>query len=268
MKNIPNVLTIAGSDSSGGAGIQADIKTFSALNVYGSSVLTNITSQNTKGVQSIFSLPAQVVQDQLKATLSDIKFDAIKIGMLYSESIINVVAEYLSRHPDVPIILDPILISSSGMPLLESSAKQALISNIFPLATLITPNLPESDDLLITSPKFDLHWPAEKKACTLSKMYNCDILVKGGHGQGDILVDHLCTEGILHSFSHKRIRTNNTHGTGCTLSSAIAAYKAKDCNTLKSVKLGIQFTDKSIEMSKLLSVGEGYGPVNQIHHDI
>ncbi len=264
MNSTPNVLTIAGSDSSGGAGIQADIKTFTALKVYGASVVTNVTAQNSQGVRSTYALPVEVVSAQLKAVLSDIHFAAIKIGMLYSNKIINMVATSLKHYQHIPIIVDPILVSSSGTEMLETQARATLINEILPLATLITPNLPESDILL----KYKSHeanlLTAKQKASKLNKLFDCDILVKGGHGCGTILTDYLVTGDQNFAFSHQKTDTPNTHGTGCTLSSSIASYLALGLNMENAVKFAIDFTDQCIAHSNLLTTGKGYGPINHL----
>ncbi|KZY37793.1 MULTISPECIES: bifunctional hydroxymethylpyrimidine kinase/phosphomethylpyrimidine kinase [unclassified Oleiphilus] len=264
MKYTPNVLTIAGSDSSGGAGIQADIKTFTALNVYGASVITNVTAQNSKGVKATYPLPAKVVKDQLQTVISDINFKAIKIGMLYSSEIINEVVECLSNNTSTPIVIDPVLTSSSGVMLLEEAARTALVENLFPLATLITPNLMEANYLLQFKGKDTENLCTQNKALLLSELFACSVLLKGGHVNGEIVTDYLQTNKAMNSFSHKRIATNNTHGTGCTLSSAIAANLAKQPDLFIAVKEGISFTESCIQNADGLQVGNGYGPINQL----
>lgn len=264
MSKQPNILTIAGSDSSGGAGIQADIRTATALNVYAASVITNITAQNSRGVQSVHPLSAEVVNAQLEAVLSDIQFDAIKIGMLYSKEIIDAVSYALQKFRCNNIVIDPVMISSSGTSLLDDSAKRALINSIFPLSTVVTPNLPEADDLL-KSVNIDAKTiTPEEKAILLNRYYKCAFLVKGGHGEHPVLTDYLYFNASIHSYAHKKTITQNTHGTGCTLSSAICAYLARGYELPKATELAINFTGTCIKKADLLNVGKLYGPVNQM----
>jgi hydroxymethylpyrimidine kinase/phosphomethylpyrimidine kinase len=265
MQTTPNVLTIAGSDSSGGAGIQADIKTFTALNVYGASVITNITAQNTQGVLAIQPLSPSIVEQQLQAIISDIDLKAIKIGMLYDNDIILSIAKLLKPlSSEIPIVVDPVLISSSGTPLLKTEAQQSLENEIFSIAHLITPNLPEADRLLLLDEKQSTEISAQQKAHLLHEKYHCNVLVKGGHGTDEVLTDHLVSSSSYNTYTHNKINTNNTHGTGCTLSSAVAAYLAKGIDIVESVQRAFIFTERAIEGSSLLNVGKSYGPVNHL----
>jgi hydroxymethylpyrimidine/phosphomethylpyrimidine kinase len=264
MNNIPNVLTIAGSDSSSGAGVQADIKTFTALKVYGTCVITNITAQNSLGVHAVFPIPPVTVTKQLEAVIEDIELEAIKIGMLYDAQIIESVSRILKNLKGIRIIVDPVLISSSGTKLLQDSAKIALIEQIFPLADLITPNLPETDNLLEYFDVFDNTLSAKQKASQLQQALGIDILVKGGHGEGNHLTDYLATGADIYEFSHPKIETQHTHGTGCTLSSAISSFLARGYSMKEAVEAACEFTTQCIRSASLLNVGKSYGPVNHL----
>lgn len=268
MINIPNVLTIAGSDSSGGAGIQADIKTLTALNVYGASVITNITAQNSHGVSAVHTLPIKVVEQQLDAVLGDIQFQAIKIGMLYNAEIIELVCDRLSQYQCKHLVVDPLLISTSGHSLLNKDAIELLSSQLLPLASLITPNLPEAARLLSLTNQPSTTDP-ENNTRSLAKAYQCSVLLKGGHSQDRYLTDYLCKytayeKEEIFKYSHRRLRTNNTHGTGCTLSSAVAAYLAKGYTLDKAVEDAISYLYHTIQHADQLNVGDGYGPVNHL----
>lgn len=268
MTHKKNVLTIAGSDSSGGAGIQADLKTFEALNVYGASVITSVTAQNTLGVQSVYDLPAKFIAQQLESVFSDIEISAVKIGMLKRTDFINVIHNMLESQPNLKIVLDPVMVSTSGHSLIDEDAKKALAEQLFPLTDLITPNIPEAAVLIDQ----DASWVEHnlELACTkLFEKYNLKaILLKGGHMQGDHCLDMLAikNEQTLtihnHLFNYKKIDTQNTHGTGCSLSSAIAAYLAQGKKLEDAVKLAGLFLQKALLNAKLQNVGHGHGPVN------
>ena len=274
-----NVLTIAGSDSSGGAGIQADLKTFEALNTYGASVITSITAQNTLGVQAVYDLPAEMISKQLNSVFSDITFSAIKIGMLKNQSFIKIIADKLkSLSPNI-IILDPVMVSTSGHSLLDDDAIFSLTDQLFPLADLITPNIPEAAALLGK----EKSWVENNlnAACNqLLETYSLKaVLLKGGHLTGDVCVDTLAwtaefngqhtkanNEGSLQyrTFNYTKISTKNTHGTGCTLSSAIAAFMAQGEPLEKAVMNAGEFLQAALRTANLQNVGSGNGPVN--HH--
>jgi hydroxymethylpyrimidine/phosphomethylpyrimidine kinase len=269
MNHKKNVLTIAGSDSSGGAGIQADLKTFEALNTYGASVITSITAQNTLGVQAVYDLPADFVAQQLDSVFSDIEFSAIKIGMLKNQSLINTIADKLKQNKTELIILDPVMVSTSGHSLLDKDAMLSLTSQLFPLAHLITPNIPEAAALLDT----EQHWVEEnlQQACTmLIETYSLKaVLLKGGHLSGDYCLDTLASRSNKGSieystYKHTKIKTQNTHGTGCSLSSAIAAFMARGESLEKAVSSASKFLQAALRTSDLQNVGTGNGPVN--HH--
>ncbi len=255
----PIALTIAGSDSCGGAGIQADLKTFFAMDVYGASVITAITAQNTLGVQSVYPLPDNVMTAQLQAVLSDISFHAIKIGMLANRDSILAVAAALRGFstPLPPVILDPVLVSSSGKLLLDVDARVTLVEELFPLAALITPNLPEAALLLGISEVTD----AEDAARELLKTGPVAVLIKGGHSDKDLITDTLVkSSGAVYRYTHGRMDCPDTHGTGCTLSAAIAAKVARKYSMETAVEESIEWLLEAIGAG--WSPGHGPGPVN------
>lgn len=260
----PIALTIAGSDSGGGAGIQADLKTFSALGVYGASVIAAITAQNTVSVSAIHTVPTTMVKAQLDAVLSDLDVKAIKIGMLSSVEVIEVVSQVLADHPNIPVVLDPVMVAKSGDALLRPDALQALQSLLVPKAHVITPNLPEAALLLATDEATsgnELNAQAE----LLMQLGAHAVLLKGGHLEGDMVVDVLRSAEHHESFSHARIVTRNTHGTGCTLSAAIAAGLASGGTLVQSVAAAETYLHQAIQAADTLSVGSGHGPVHHFH---
>jgi len=276
ISKVPNVLTIAGSDSGGGAGIQADLKTFSALNVYGLSVITALTAQNTKGVSAVETASAEIVSKQLTAVFDDIDIAAVKIGMLGDAKIIDVVSEKLASYKPKWLVLDPVMIATSGDYLLEKEAVKTLTSSLFPLATLITPNLHEAQALLKDKEKnreelnenLMLKQSVSKTtmletARELSTSYSCAVLLKGGHANetSNESNDLLYMDGEHHWFKGQRVATNNTHGTGCTLASAIAAYLALGHPIISAIKEAKDYIQLAIEKSDELNVGKGNGPV-------
>ncbi|NLG12842.1 MAG: bifunctional hydroxymethylpyrimidine kinase/phosphomethylpyrimidine kinase [Lentisphaerae bacterium] len=256
-------LTIAGSDSSGGAGIQADLKTMCAHKVYGMSVITALTAQNTLGVQGIHTPPAAFIRTQIDSVFNDIRPDAVKIGMLSNADAINTVAEALSFYKPAVIILDPVMVSTSHHRLLEQEAEEALIAKLLPLATIITPNLPEAAVLakLPTPTNRDEMLAAAKKLTTLT---NAAILVKGGHLEDDCSDDLLLYEGEQRWYETKRINTSNTHGTGCTLSSAIACNMAFGYEIPIAVKKAKDYITGALQNDPKL--GHGNGPLNHIYN--
>jgi hydroxymethylpyrimidine/phosphomethylpyrimidine kinase len=260
----PIALTIAGSDSSGGAGIQADLKTFSALGVYGASVITAVTAQNTLGVAGIHEIPPEFVAAQLDAVLSDLAIDAVKIGMLARADIIEAVARGLDRHRARNIVLDPVMIASSGDRLLCADAGDALRRELIPRALVITPNLPEAAALLDTPVAKD---EAEMQAQgeRLRAAGANAVLIKGGHAQGAESVDLLVEQAHVTRFASRRVATHNTHGTGCTLSSAIAAGLAKGLALPDAVRAAKTYVTAAITAADDLSVGKGRGPVHHFH---
>ncbi len=264
-KSYPIVLTIAGSDSSGGAGIQADLKTFSALGVYGATAITAITAQNTQGVHAQFSLPAQMVYDQIMAVVEDISPSVIKIGMLSNVEIANTVADALERY-SLPVILDPVMVSSSGHRLLSIEAQEVIKQRLLPMATLITPNIPEMEALTELPLK-----SLEQKSAAAQYLIDRGaqaILLKGGHEEGDAKRDILYKktgDGITVSyFTSPTIQTQNIHGTGCTLSAAIAAFMARGGSLEEAVGAAKEYITKAIRAGADIFVGHGRGPVNHL----
>lgn len=262
------VLTIAGSDSGGGAGIQADIKTISALGCYAASVITAVTAQNTLGVQAVHPVPPEIVSAQIKAVLDDIGADAIKIGMLFSADTIHAVATTLNYT--TPVVLDPVMVSTSGHRLMEEDAIEALTTELFPLATLITPNIPEAE-VLLGEKITDLSSAAKQ----LAERYKVSVLLKAGHQAPysptplppyaqhqltDILYNY--KEAHAYAYPHPRVDTRNTHGTGCTLSSAIASELAKGNKLSEAIGLATQYLERALESGKNQEIGHGFGPVD------
>jgi hydroxymethylpyrimidine/phosphomethylpyrimidine kinase len=254
-------LTIAGSDSGGGAGIQADLKTFSALGVYGASVITAVTAQNTRTVTAIQEIDTAVISAQIDAVLDDLTVNALKIGMLSSPEIIRAVSAQLQDF-NGPIVLDPVMVAKSGDTLLQPEAVSALIKNLLPMATLLTPNLPEAA-ILLDQPEADNPDTMQSQGETLLALGPKAVLMKGGHAKGSICTDLLVTPTGTVTFNAPRIVTQNTHGTGCTLSSAIAANLAKGCDLENSVSAAHSYLQGAIAASDGLDIGSGHGPV---HH--
>ena len=262
-KHYHRVLTIAGSDSGGGAGIQADLKTIAANHCYGMSVITALTAQNTLGVSAIHAVPVDFVAAQMDAVLSDIGADAVKIGMLFSPELIRTVADGLRRHGAKNIVLDPVMVAQSGDKLLQDEAVAAIKEHLIPLADLITPNLPEASVLLdreITS-EADL----SAAATDLAAMGAGNVLIKGGHLESENSDDclYLGDEQRLVTLAGERVVTRNNHGTGCTLSSAIAAYLARGEDMETAVRLGKDYITGAIQAGAAYEIGRGNGPV---HH--
>jgi hydroxymethylpyrimidine/phosphomethylpyrimidine kinase len=259
----PIALTIAGSDSSGGAGIQADLKTFAALGVYGASVITAVTAQNTRGVRGVHPIPPQIVLEQMRALAEDLEVGAIKIGMLANRAVIEAVAEGLGRFPGIPVVLDPVIAAASGDPLLEADAIDALRSRLFPLATLITPNLAEAAALLHASPARSEEEMAEQGMRL--KAFVAAVLVKGGHAGGETAIDILVAEGKPVRFAAPRCPTENTHGSGCTLSAAIAAGLAKGEALPNAIEHAKAYVTDAILAADAVKVGRGRGPLHHFH---
>jgi len=257
-------LTIAGSDSSGGAGIQADLKTFSALNVYGASVITALTAQNTLGVEAVHVVPAEFVLKQIEAVARDLKVDAVKIGMLATSAVIEAVAEGLKAFARVPVVLDPVMVAASGDALLDDDAVETLRSVLLPRAALITPNLPEAAKLLGRGEaKNEREMFAQAKA--LRGLGAQAVLIKGGHAVGANAVDVLVDEEGELRLEAPRLKTGNTHGTGCTLSSAIAAELAKGASLRQAVGRAKAYVTAAIAAANELHIGKGRGPVHHFH---
>lgn len=258
---IKRVLTIAGSDSSGGAGIQADLKTFSALECYGLSVITAVTAQNTTEVRSIHEIPPTEIENQLEAVLEDISIDAVKTGMLANAPIIEAVATILKKYQVPNIVVDPVMISTSGASLLREDAVEVLKHHLLPLATIITPNIPEA--AVLTGIAIEGYTDVRN---TLELLYNLGspfVLLKGGHLDSPDATDYLFDGHVERTYSTRRIDTQNTHGTGCTYAAAIAAYLAQGCAMPETVRLAKNYLTGAIEGSKYLNIGRGFGP---LHH--
>lgn len=260
-------LTIAGSDSGGGAGIQADLKTFSALGAYGASVITALTAQNTHEVRAILDVPPMFIADQLNTVLDDLQVDAIKIGMLSRPEIIATIAKVLRERAPANIVLDPVMVAKSGDKLLADDAVEALRSELLPLATLVTPNLPEAAVLLGTN-EADSEQAMREQARALLQLGPQAVLIKGGHLQdasGDSSADLLLDATHEHWLPARRIVTRNTHGTGCTLSSAITAGLARGLALEVAVEQAKVFVTEAIAAADRLQVGRGHGPTHHFH---
>ena len=283
-KRQPVALTIAGSDPSAGAGIQQDLKTMHALGVYGATIITALTSQNTLGVQQVMNVPAAVVASQLDSVLSDQHVCAVKIGMIpngeTAHSIATRLLDYRQLVPELKVVYDPVMVSTSGRRLMADDCLDTVVSELFPLCTLVTPNLAEADVLLqaygdraaghastSNTPRFStsrLHSsPTTAEVCgTLSQKFGCSLLVKGGHGEGDTLTDSLfLPNGNRHDYTNQRIATTNLHGTGCTLSSAIASFLLQGDGLEQAVARAEAFVHQAIVKGEKARIGRGNGPL-------
>ena len=264
-KTYQKVLTIAGSDSGGGAGIQADLKTISAIGCYGMSVITALTAQNTKGVTGIHAVPPSFAEEQMEAVFTDIGADAVKIGMLYSAELIKVVARQLKKHNADKIVLDPVMVAQSGDKLLQDDAIEAIKEHLMPLAEIVTPNLPEAKVLLGR----ELQGTEEMQdaARDLASYNSKNILIKGGHLNDDNSTDflYLTREDRFVVLKGDRIKTRNNHGTGCTMSSAIASYLAKGHNIESAVRKAKRFITEAIRAGSKYKLGHGHGPVHHFY---
>ncbi len=256
------VLSIAGSDCSGGAGIQADIKTFSALGCYAASIVTAVTVQNTLGVKKVYPVPAQIVREQIQAVAEDMPIDALKIGMVTDERTVAVIADFLSGDC-IPAIFDPVLVSSSGHPLARPEAVHVMRDRLIPRCALVTPNLPEAE-MLSGLPVRDMEDMVNAGRHILA--CGCQsALIKGGHLAGDDMTDILVcgnTPEDIHRYHSAKINSTNTHGTGCTLSSAIAAYIGRGFSLPEAVGLGKKYLTEALSSGKDVAVGKGHGPLN------
>jgi len=257
-------VTIAGSDSGGGAGIQADLKTFSALGVYGASVIAALTAQNTKGVTDIHDVPADFVTAQIDAVFSDLAVDAVKIGMLARAPVIKAVAGGLARWNQSAIVLDPVMVATSGDRLLAPDAIDVLKRLLIPRALLITPNLPEAAALL-DAPVARSETEMRRQGERLLSLGAKAVLMKGGHDTGPEAADLLIEASGETRFATGRVATKNTHGTGCTLSSAIAAGLAKRLSLAEAVREAKAYVTAAIAAADTLSIGSGHGPVHHFH---
>ena len=261
---IPIALTIAGSDSSAGAGIQADLKTFAAFGVYGASVITALTAQNTKGVTGIHQVPADFVTAQIDAVFGDLDVKVVKIGMVSQPAVIEAIVAGLDRWSPRHVVLDPVMVATSGDRLLAPDAIEALRLKLVPRAVLITPNLPEAAALLdeqIASSESQI----ESQGKRLLAMGCGAVLIKGGHGKGPESIDYLVREAGVVALPAPRIATKNTHGTGCSLSSAIAAGLAKGDDLETAVRHAKTWISAAIAAADRLEVGHGHGPIHHFH---
>ncbi len=256
------VLTIAGSDSGGGAGIQADLKTFQALGVYGGSVVTAVTAQDTRGVRAVHLVPEDVIAAQLDAVLDDIAWDAVKTGMLATPGVVRVVAARLTARPDLPVVVDPVMVSKSGHDLLDPNAREVLVRELFPRALVVTPNAHEASALVGFPVRTEED--ARRAAVVLRGMGARNVVVKGGHVglDTDTCVDILYDGDKHYEYIGKRYRTDHLHGTGCTFASAVAAGLARGLPVAEAVGLARAFLDAAIAGADLLQVGRGHGPVD------
>lgn len=258
-------LTIAGSDSSGGAGIQADLKTFSALGVYGASAIVALTAQNTMGVAAIHDVPPDFVTAQIDAVMDDLDVGAVKIGMVSQAASIEAIADALDRRRPRAVVVDPVMVASSGARLLAQDAVEALKRRLLPLALVLTPNLPEAAELTGTPLAQDEDAMAAQGRA-LQSLGARAVLVKGGHGEGrdsvDLLIGH---DGSTRRFASPRHPTRNTHGTGCSLSSAIAAGLARGLDLAAAVEAAKDYVTEAIRAADALRVGRGFGPIHHFH---
>ena len=255
----PSALIIAGSDSGAGAGMQADLKTFTAYKIYAATVITAITAQNTLGVDEVFNIPLSSIEAQLKSVSKDLKISLIKIGMLSNKNIIDLISNCLEKYfPNIPVILDPVMVAKGGHLLLSTDAIETLKKKLFPKSYLITPNLPEAEKIInteITNSK-----DMEKHIQEFYKMNVKNVLLKGGHLNSKKIIDILQTDSKVYKFISSKIDSQNTHGTGCTLASAIACNLFKGFNLYDSVKNARAFVIKGIKSSKV--IGRGHSPLN------
>ncbi|UPK02035.1 bifunctional hydroxymethylpyrimidine kinase/phosphomethylpyrimidine kinase [Bradyrhizobium sp. 170] len=260
----PIALTIAGSDSSGGAGIQADLKTFAAFGVYGASVITALTAQNTEGVSGIHQVPAEFVTAQIDAVFSDLAVGAVKIGMVAQPPVMDAIVAGLARWSPKHVVLDPVMVATSGDRLLATEAVDALRTKLIPRASVITPNLPEAAALLDEGVAAD-EAAVEKQGRRLLALGCKAVLIKGGHGEGAESIDYLIDSSGVIALAAPRIVTKNTHGTGCSLSSAIAAGLAKGKDMETAVRNAKAFVSAAIAAADRFSVGHGHGPIHHFH---
>ncbi|TDO22450.1 bifunctional hydroxymethylpyrimidine kinase/phosphomethylpyrimidine kinase [Pedobacter duraquae] len=257
----PSVLTIAGSDSGGGAGIQADLKTFAALGCYGTSAITALTAQNTQGVSSIYGIPAGILSGQILAVLGDIRPSAIKIGMLYNKEQIESVVSALIQYPGIPVVIDPVMKATAGQNLIQEVAIPAMRDLLFPLVTLITPNLDEAS--ILSNMTVTNEQQMQDAAQEMLKTGCYGVLVKGGHLKTETLCNvYADGAGLIRKYFSSRVETANTHGTGCTLSSAIAAYLALGEQLDMAIERAGIFVQNALIAGKNVKTGKGKGPLN------
>lgn len=261
-KSYFRVLAIAGSDSGGGAGIQADIKTISAMGCYASSAITAVTVQNTLGVQAVHPIPLDILEGQIDAILSDIGADAIKIGMLHSTKVVNLVAEMIEKYGIRNVVLDPVMVSTSGHKLIEDDAIESIKNRLIPLSRVITPNIPEAE--ILSGCKISSEQDFEQIAKKLSFNKSVSVLLKAGHLDNDCLVDYFYNveDNTITLLPSKRVKTRNTHGTGCTLSSAFASALARGEDLTAASKSAKKYIEQAIVSGAEYEIGHGHGPVN------
>ena len=261
-KSYFRVLTIAGSDSGGGAGIQADIKAISAMGCYASSAITAVTVQNTLGVQAVHPIPLDILEGQIDAILSDIGADAIKIGMLHSTKVVNLVAEMIEKYGIRNVVLDPVMVSTSGHKLIEDDAIESIKNRLIPLSRVITPNIPEAE--ILSGCKISSDQDFEQIAKKLSFNKSVSVLLKAGHLDNDCLVDYFYNveDNTITLLPSKRVKTRNTHGTGCTLSSAFASALARGEDLTLAAKSAKKYIEQAIVSGAEYEIGHGHGPVN------
>lgn len=262
-KRYRRALSIAGFDGSGGAGIQADLKTFSALGCYGMTVLTALPVQNTQGVRSIYEISLECIEEQIRALFEDVGTDVVKIGMLHRPEIVEVVVNLLKEYGPVDIVVDPVMVAKSGDRLLHEEAVTALKELLLPIATVLTPNIPEASDLL--DRKLFTEFDMEDAAREICEMGAGAAVVKGGHSEGKLCKDCLWYESKAHWFASDRIQTKNTHGTGCTFSAAIAALLAQGKGIVDATKEAKKYLSGAIRSGAEYKLGFGNGPVNHFY---
>ena len=260
MKIKSKVLIIAGSDSSGGAGIQADIKTVTALGGYAMTAITAVTAQNTKGVKKITSIPIEIVKKQITMILDDIGTHAVKIGMLHNEDIIKSVYKILKKYKLKNIVLDPVMIAKGGAKLISNNSIKHLKKLLLPLCTIVTPNIPEAE--VLTGYSISSKEDMIKAAKTILNMGSKNVLLKSGHLKNKMIFDILATKKGIKVFKKRKIRTRNTHGTGCTLSSALATCLSQKKNIGKSCKISLRYVNNAIISAP--GYGKGFGPLNHL----
>jgi len=261
----PTVLTIAGSDCSGGAGIQADIKTMSALGVYAASVVTSITVQNTLGVESVHAVTPQIVSSQIRVIMTDFDIRFAKIGMVNDEGVVEAIADSLESFPISSLVIDPVMVSSSGTRLMQSDALSSFCARLVPKAKLLTPNIPEAE--ILSSMSICCEEDKKKAARKIMELGCSGLLIKGGHFLGKTKMDSLFVQGKSrelkeYSFTGNTVSTNNTHGTGCTLSAAIVAYMARGYELKDAVDLAKKYVYRALIEGKDVKIGKGTGPLN------
>lgn len=262
----PIALTIAGSDSSGGAGIQADLKTFSALRVYGASAITALTAQNTRGVQAVHPVPPEFISAQMKAVFEDLDVKAVKIGMTGTADAVAAIADTLAEFSKAPVILDPVMVAESGDALLDTGAEQAIREKLFPIATLVTPNLAEAARFLecdVAASEDEM----QEQAAALQGPGATAVLLKGGHSEGAEAVDILYDGVVYTRLAAPRVKTSNNHGTGCTLSSAIASFVARGESLSDAVSRAKNYLTAALAHAGALDIGSGAGPVHHFHEN-